>query len=217
MTWNLPPTGPAAQQMATTVATVPVITTERLRLRAPNLSDWHAYREVLLSDRAAFMGGPFTEEDAFADFCQGVAGWMLRGAGMWTITLAGDETALGWLFLWQEMGDPEPEMGWILVKEAEGKGYALEAAKAVLPMAVALFGKGGFVSYIDDGNDASARLALRLGAVRDPKAEARLDEPGLQVYRHVLGGLDAGADVPRFGKTAGSQIEDAKKTSETGE
>jgi RimJ/RimL family protein N-acetyltransferase len=43
------------------------------------------------------------------------------------------------------------------------------------------------VSYIDEENAASARLAERLGAVRDAAAEADMaaqGETGLQVWRH---------------------------------
>ena len=109
---------------------------------------------------------------------------MLRGAGMWTLTRAGDNAPVGWIYLWQETGDPEPEIGWVLTAAAEGHGYAQEAALAVLPHAVALFGAGGFVSYIDAGNTASARLALRLGAVRDQVAEAAYRKADLQIYRH---------------------------------
>jgi RimJ/RimL family protein N-acetyltransferase len=186
-TWLHAPEGTAAAIAAAVAAAVPVIATPRLRLRAPVIGDYPAYRDVFVSDRARYIGGPFMEDEAFADFCQGIAGWMLRGAGMWTITRADDDAPLGWLYLWQEMGDPEPEIGWILTAAAEGQGFASEAALAVLPHAVALFGAGGFVSYIDADNAASVRLALRLGAVRDPAAEAQmaaLGETGLHVYRH---------------------------------
>jgi RimJ/RimL family protein N-acetyltransferase len=182
--WLDAPTGQAAQIAAAVAATVPVIVTARLRLRAPVITDYPAYQAVFMSDRAQYLGGSFTEEEAFADFCQGIAGWLLRGAGMWTLTLAADDAPLGWIYLWQEMGDPEPEIGWVLTAEAEGHGYASEAARAVLPHAVALFGAGGFVSYIDAQNAASARLASRLGALRDPIAEATIGEQGLQVWRH---------------------------------
>lgn len=170
-----------AQGMA---ALVPVIRTERLTLRAPRLEDYPAYEAVFVSDRAAYMGGPFTAEDAFCDFAQGVAGWMLRGAGMWTITLHGADAPLGWVYLWYEFGDPEPEIGWVLVPEAEGQGYATEAAWAVLPRALDQFGPGRVVSYIDAGNARSARIAVALGAVRDTVAEAARGEPDLQIYRH---------------------------------
>lgn len=185
--WLNPPGSRAASIAAAFAAAVPEIRTERLILRAPKIADFPAYREVFTSDRARYIGGPFTEKDAFADFCQGVAGWMLRGSGMWTMTLADGDAPIGWVFLWQEMGDPEPELGWVLIEAAEGKGYASEAARAVFPHALALYGSGGFVSYIDAANDRSARLAQALGARRDPRAEALIAEAGetdLQVYRH---------------------------------
>lgn len=175
---------PAVSLAEAVAQSVPVFQTARLRLRAPMLGDWPAYRAVFTSDRSRYMDGPFSEDGAWADFCEGVAGWLLRGAGMWTITATDDAAALGWLYLWQQKGDPEPEMGWVLTAAAEGKGYAHEAALAVLPHALALFGPGGFVSYIGEGNDGSTRLAMRLGAARDPRAEAAYGDPSLQIYRH---------------------------------
>jgi len=182
--WLQPPTGRAAALSQAMASLVPVLRTARLTLRAPCLADYPAYHEVFLSDRARYMGGPFTEEEAFADFCQAVAGWMLRGTGAWTITFHDADTALGWIYLWQEQGDPEPEIGWVLTEAAEGRGYATEAAKAVMPMALDLFGVGGFVSYIDASNAASARIAAALGARRDLAAEAAYNEPDLQIWRH---------------------------------
>ena len=165
-------------------ALVPVVETVRLRLRAPRLEDYPAYEAVFVSERAVHMGGPFSVEEAFNDFCQAVAGWMLRGAGAWTITAKGSEAALGWIYLWQEFGDPEPELGWVLTERAEGHGYAIEAARAVLPRALATYGSGGVVSYIDAANHRSARIALALGAVRDPEAEAASGDAELHIYRH---------------------------------
>lgn len=189
MSWMDAPKGVAADIAARFVAVVPEIVTERLVLRAPCLADWPAYAAVFTSDRAVHLDGPFSEDEAWADFCEGIAGWMLRGAGMWTIALRDGAAPLGWLYLWQEKGDPEPEIGWVLTEAAEGKGYAQEAAQAVLPHAQRLFGKGGFVSYIAEGNHASARLATRLGARRDAVAEAAYGEPDLHIYRHT-GGLE---------------------------
>lgn len=179
------PQGAAAALAGAIAAGVPVIETARLRLRAPSLADYPAYEAVFTSPRAVHMDGPFTPDQAFADFCQAVAGWMLRGAGLWTITLRDDAAALGWLYLWQEATDPEPEIGWVLTEAAEGKGYAREAALAVLPHAVQLYGAGGFVSYIAAENHASARLALALGARRDAAAEAALGDPSLHIFRHT--------------------------------
>ena len=183
--WLTPPSGPAAALAEQIASAVPVIETERLVLRAPRMADWPAYEAVFTSDRARYMGGPFTAEEAFNDFAQAVSSWLLRGSGAWTITAKGSDAALGWLYLWQERSDPEPELGWVRVASAEGKGFAGEAARAVLPHALRLYGPGGFVSYIDEGNDASVRLAEKLGARRDEAAEAALGEPGLMIYRHM--------------------------------
>lgn len=176
--------GEAAALAAAMSALVPVIETARLRLRAPKLQDYPAYEAVFVSDRAVHMGGPFTAEDAFCDFAQAVAGWVLRGAGAWTITARGDDVPLGWVYMWYEFGDPEPELGWVLTPEAEGHGYATEAARAVHPLALAQFGSGHVVSYVDAANTRSARIALALGAVRDPVAEAAMGDDTLQIYRH---------------------------------
>lgn len=177
-------TGQAAVLAEAMAALVPVVETDRLRLRGPKLLDYPAYEAVFVSERARHMGGPFTAEEAFSDFAQAVAGWVLRGAGAWTITAKGDDAALGWVYLWYEFGDPEPELGWVLTPEAEGKGYATEAARAVHPLALAQFGSGGVVSYIDAANPRSSRIALALGARRDPVAEVALCDPDLHVYRH---------------------------------
>ena len=178
------PRGDAARIAAAIAAAVPEIRTDRLVLRAPRLDDYPAYEAVFRSERARHMGGPFDAKAAFADFCQGVAGWLLRGAGMWTLCRHGEAAPLGWLSLWQAFDDPEPELGWVLCAAAEGRGYAYEAAAAVLPHAADLYGPGGFVSYIDPDNLRSARLAERLGARRDPAAERGFGTP-LHVYRHA--------------------------------
>lgn len=186
--WLTTPQGEAGRLAAAIAALVPTVETARLRLRAPRLADFPAYEVVFTSGRAVHIGGPFTDESAFADFCQGCAGWLLRGTGMWTLCAKGSDDPVGWVYLWQEWGDPEPELGWVLTEAAEGQGYAEEAARAVLPTAFHLYGPGGFVSYIDAGNDRSTRLADRLGARRDLAAEAALGEPGLTVWRHFAEG-----------------------------
>lgn len=186
--WERPATGAAGALAARLAGQVPVLVTGRLRLRAPRIGDFGAYAGILMSDRAAGLGGPFDREGAWDDFCQAVAGWMLRGMGVWTIEArAGEAHAggelLGFGYLWQEYGDPEPEIGWILTEAAEGKGYAREAAEAIRAHGFGPLGLATVVSYVDPGNTRSAALAERLGAVRDPRAEAALGA-FVRVYRH---------------------------------
>ena len=181
--WEQPLSGPAAAIADSARAVVPVLTTDRLILRAPRVTDFDAYADIFMSDRAVHMDGPYDREGAWADFTQATAGWMLRGIGLWTLERRSDGVVVGFGFFWQEFGDPEPELGWVLTAEAEGNGYATEAAQAMLPHALAQFGPGGVVSYIDPPNTASARIAERLGARRDPIAEGAYGD-GCQIWRH---------------------------------
>ena len=183
--WLSPTTAPAMALAHAMGQAAPQFATERLRLRLPVLADYPAYEAVLTSDRARYVDGPYSPAGAWADFAEGVAGWLLRGAGMWTVTTRDSHAALGWIYLWQQRGRPEPELGFIFTEAGEGHGFAHEASLAVLPHATALFGAGGFVSYIHRDNAASARLATRLGAIRDAVAEAAYGQPALHIYRHA--------------------------------
>lgn len=177
--WTQKPKGGAAQ-IAAIRAAVQVIITERLTLRLPRLDDWAMLEPIWTTDRAKHIGGPMTAEDAWLDFNQLVAGWVLRGHGALTICRASDDAVLGLVLLGHEFGDPEPELGWLLTADAEGQGYATEAAAALRDLGHRIYGTG-FVSYIADGNDASARVAERLGA---EKSGAHPTDNSVAIYRY---------------------------------
>ncbi len=178
----LAPLPPAAAQRAACAAAIPVLGTARLRLRAPRAEDWDLLEPIWRTDRGRFIGGPMNEEDAWLDFAQGAAAWILRGIGFWTVERTGDGAVLGITGLGQETCDPEPELGWLFTGAAEGKGYAFEAASAARDHFFAQ-GFGTFVSCIAPGNTRSVALAERMGARLDPRAP-RLDAQDL-VYRHT--------------------------------
>lgn len=174
-----PPTGRAAALAQAIAAPLPRIETDRLILRAPQMTDWPVLEPIWTGPRSHHIGGPFTPEDAWLDFNQIVAGWLLRGHGGLTVTdRAG--TILGFVLLGHEWGDPDPELGWLLTEEAEGQGYATEAATALLNWARTQR-PDGFVSYIATGNTRSVRVAGRLGA-RDVAGHP-LDDT-VRVYRY---------------------------------
>jgi RimJ/RimL family protein N-acetyltransferase len=56
-----------------------------------------------------------------------------------------------------------PEMGWTLARWAHGQGFAREAVEAALRWGRAKFGPVRVVCMIDDDNEASLKLAERLG------------------------------------------------------
>ena len=71
-------------------------------------------------------------------------------------------------------------IGFLFLAEAEGRGYAREAAEAARGFAFGRLGWTSVVSYVDPDNVRSVRLAGRLGARRDA---ATVD--GALVFRHV--------------------------------
>lgn len=184
--WEVPPTGAVAVLALRLAALVPVLTTARTALRAPLLSDFPAWAEILCSDRATLMDGPYSREAALTEFSASVGGWLLCGHGVWTVTdLAGGEV-LGFVSVHLEPSDREPELGFFLRAAAEGRGLAHEAASVARDWAWAQ-GLTSLVSYVDPANPRSSALARRLGAARDPVAEAAFDgtaDAGVAVWRH---------------------------------
>jgi len=164
-------------------AAVPVLRTERLVLRAPRAEDFPVLEHIWTTDRARFLDGPYNEEDAWLDFAQACAGWLLRGQGYWTVTRTEDGQVLGLIGIGQETVDPEMEFGWLLTEAAEGHGYASEATAAVHAYAFETLGFETLVSYVHRDNTRSAAIARRLGAVEDPDALPEGAEEDI-VFRH---------------------------------
>ncbi len=180
---ELPTPGPAADLATMFNALVPMIATERFILRGPKLSDFPACAEIACSERGKYVGGPMSRDDAWFEFTAMVSGWMLHGHGGFAIEDPTTFEVLGFVVLGLEPGDHEVELGYALTKAGEGKGVAEETARAVRDWAKRELGLTGLVSYIDPDNARSITLAERLGAKRDPKAEAKFDDATC-VFRH---------------------------------
>jgi RimJ/RimL family protein N-acetyltransferase len=76
------------------------------------------------------------------------------------------------ILMWHSRNDQAGEVGWVLNPDAGGHGYATEGAWAMLALGFDTLGLHRIVARIDERNDASARLARRLGM----RQEARLVE-----------------------------------------
>jgi RimJ/RimL family protein N-acetyltransferase len=183
--WSYPMTRASAALAASVAAGIPVIQTERLTLRAPELADFTAYGGIACSDRGVHIGGPMSAEEAWDDFCRMTATWLLRGHGVWTVTGREGSEVLGFVLIGFEPGDAEPEIGFLLCAGAEGQGLAAEAVSAARDYAFGALGLPTLVSYIDAANARAIRLAERLGARLERQMEYA---PGTVclVYRHPV-------------------------------
>ena len=161
---------------------IPTVETERLFLRPPTIEDWPLYCELMASPRSKFMGGPFLPNTAWGMFCRDVAQWELMGHGALMMEDRLSGACLGQVGINSAPPFPGHELGWLVYPEAEGKGYAYEAALAMRDWAFNTFGLKTLVSYIDPKNSKSRKLAERLGAVEE-KGVFRPNSTEL-VFRH---------------------------------
>ncbi len=165
---------------------MPVVQTERLRLRAPRLEDFEAWASYFATDRSIHEGGPKTRRAAWEHWACDVALWPLKGYGPFGVEDRASGAHLGEVGIYHGEGYPAPELGWFVVPAAEGRGIALEAAGAVLDWVRVTFDWPHITNIIDPGNARSIALGLRLGGVIDPTLPGI--DPGDVVIRHDLRG-----------------------------
>jgi RimJ/RimL family protein N-acetyltransferase len=161
----------------------PVLQTQRLTLRGHVMADFEPYAAAFATDRFSHMGAPLSRDKAWACFCRDVAQWELLGHGAWAIALNETGAFIGQVGINGHPYFPENELGWLVMPEAEGRGFAQEAAAAARDWAFRTLGLTSLVSYIAAGNTRSIKLAERLGAVQDDEAECPYD--GHLVFRHL--------------------------------
>jgi RimJ/RimL family protein N-acetyltransferase len=161
---------------------IPVVETDRLILRAPKLEDLPAVTAFFASARSEMVGGPLSEMEAHRRILGPFGSWALRGHGLWFIADKETDAYLGSTGILFGPGWDEPELGWNVVAEAEGKGIAFEAARAARRYAAEHSGHNGVISYIDPANTRSAALARRMGATVE-REDIFLGKP-VHVYRH---------------------------------
>jgi [ribosomal protein S5]-alanine N-acetyltransferase len=107
---------------------------------------------------------PFTPEKARAWVAKARDGYRSTGCGLYALELRAGGRLIGdcGLVTQRLEGEQLVEIGWHLERTAWGRGYATEAARAVLEHAVEL-GLRRVCSLIVPGNERSRRVAQKLG------------------------------------------------------
>lgn len=147
-------------------ATGPVLETERLRLRPTLREDFEAWAEFAAdAEVMRFMGGPQPRPVAWRGFVSMAGSWALYGYGMFSVLDKASGRWLGRVGPWRPEGWPGNEVGWGLVRDAQGKGIAYEAAVATMDWAFESLGWDAVIHCVDRANLRSVALAERLGSV----------------------------------------------------
>ncbi len=145
---------------------IPELETARLRLRLPRMDDLPAHAEFRASPRSKGVGGPSDHAASFEHLAGIIGQWRLRGYGRWMVADKETDEPYGIVGVYHPEDWPEPEIGWSIYANAEGRGIAHEAALATRHYVYNTLGWDRVVSLIMDDNDRSIRLAERLGCRR---------------------------------------------------
>ena len=141
------------------------LSTPRLLLRPPrrdDFDDWAAFAGDAEATR--FLGGPQPRAVAWRAFGLMAGAWALYGFGMFSVIERSTGRWVGRVGPWRPDGWPGNEVGWGVRRDAQGQGYAFEAATAAIDWALATLGWNEFIHCIDAANRPSVALAERLGS-----------------------------------------------------
>jgi RimJ/RimL family protein N-acetyltransferase len=166
------------------MTSIPTLETKRMILRAPVVEDQDGFVSFLMSERAMYAGGTQDKEEANAEFQEMLDFWNTAELGTLTMERKDNGSAIGHVGGLKPEGWPETEIGWSIWRdEDEGKGFASEAASAVLDYAFHRLGWKTAVSYVAPDNRRSIEMTERLGARLDLDA-AKPEGLICLVYHH---------------------------------
>ena len=142
--------------------------TERLVLRPFELDDADAFVDAWASEEwtSLLLSRPMNRAEVHAMVRRRTEPGDGQFFGLAVVTHDGTVVGDSMLHL-QGTGLSEAEIGWTILPEHAGRGYATEAARAVLEMAFDHFGLRRVVANLDARNDRSAALCERLGMRRE--------------------------------------------------
>lgn len=149
---------------------IPTIETNRLILRGFAASDYEPFAKIWADPVVTrHIGVPARDRAQSWSSLLNIAGnWMLLGYGQWAIADRNSGDFLGQTGFFKAMRghgatfDEHPEAGWVLAREALGKGYGSEAVGAAHDWFDQHIG-GPTVAQISPENAASQALAARFG------------------------------------------------------
>ncbi|MGB2954045.1 MAG: GNAT family N-acetyltransferase [Gaiellaceae bacterium] len=152
--------------------------TERLLLRLPEPTDVDAFAPFFADPEVVrYTGGKTRTRRETGEILRRMGEhWDRHGCGLFVVVQKEDERPIGrvGILIWDgdswthalaraPRGRVEHEIGWTFGRAYWGQGFATEAAVTVRDWALDGLGLPRLISLIQQGNDASVRVALKLG------------------------------------------------------
>ncbi|NVK33587.1 MAG: GNAT family N-acetyltransferase [Rhodobacteraceae bacterium] len=141
--------------------------TERLRFREVTLDDCLLYFQLLnQEDYIRFIGDKniqnLDDAETYIDTNQKPS-YRINGFGSYILVRKEDGKPLGFCGLYQRDGFDVPDLGYALLSEHHGQGYAREAALGVLKHAETHLGLNEICAIVLPGNARSSHLLDAIG------------------------------------------------------
>lgn len=166
-----------------------MINTERLTLSPFTLEDdvfiLRLLNEPSFIDNIADRGVR-TLEDARAYLSNGpIASYAANGFGLWRVSLGDGGPPIGMCGLIRRAGLADVDLGYALLPEYTGQGYAVEAARAALDFGRVALGLGRIIAIVSPGNERSVRVLEKLGFARAGTTRLPNDTLDLLLFTHA--------------------------------
>jgi RimJ/RimL family protein N-acetyltransferase len=153
---------------------VPELETERLTMRGFDRANFHNFADLLADPIVArHIGGkPLSREESWRKYMSLDGSWNLLGFGYWDVFEKTSGSYVGYVGFSEFLRQTEPpiegrpEIGWVVALDAQGKGYATEAAKATMSWGLHHFDGVRPVCIMETDYPATYRVAEKCGFVK---------------------------------------------------
>src|ERR1700737_4699909 len=151
----------------------PELETTRLRLRMLRESDFPTYEAWCADiDIMRYLNlKTMNRVEAWRHLAYLVGHWTLRGYGYYAAEEKSTGRLVGRVGYSNPAGWPGFELGWTIAPEYQGRGFATEAARLLLPYAFEVLDQSHVLSLIHPDNAPSRRVAEKLGETIEGETE----------------------------------------------
>lgn len=183
-----------------------ILKTERLLLRETTVGDLDSLYEIYKDpEMTLFMEGlfadPADEKRYMEDYIRNV--YQLLGFGVWTVIEQKTGDIIGRAGFSVRAGFDRPEIGFLIGKNWQGRGYAKEAVEACLVYGRDVLGFAEVQALVKEGNAVSVHLLETLGFQTRETVEIEEDiyggvYPGGENARTAIGSARRGRYLEMF-------------------
>lgn len=143
----------------------PVLETPRLILRPPRAEDFDGYVALMSDDdHVRYIGGAAPAGTVWRQMMTVAGAWSLQGFAFFSAIEKSTGRWVGRLGPWRPHGWPGNEVGWSVLPDVAGMGYATEGAAASMDWSFYHLDWTNVIHCIAPENRPSQKVAERLGS-----------------------------------------------------